>query len=80
MPTALLLKLLPYIALVTILIGSYAVGHIKGTAACQIKDANKETVAIKKDGENYDKINFKDSQLSDPALDKRIDKFVRSSH
>ncbi len=78
MPT-ILLRLLPYIAAVALLAGAYAVGHVKGTASCQVKDATKETTAIKKDGDNHDTIDFKDHQLSDPALDKRVDKFVRSS-
>ncbi len=75
---SLLLKLAPYIALVVILIGSYTVGHIKGNASCQIKDAKQETVAIKKDGDNYDTIHLKDSQLADPAFELRVAQFLRA--
>ena len=75
---AMLLKLLPYIAIVVIILGSYTVGHIKGTTACQIKNAKQETTAIINDGVTHDKIEFKDSQLSDPDLDKLLSRWVRA--
>ena len=75
---AMLLKLLPYIAVVVIFFAGVAIGYTKGSASAQIKDAKQETTAIKKDGDNYDAIKLKDSQLSDPDFELRVHKFLRT--
>jgi hypothetical protein len=74
---ALLLKLLPYIAIIVIIGGSYTVGHVRGNAECQVKNSALQTSSIQKDETSHDKIEFKNSQLADPAVDAAISKFVR---
>lgn len=74
---SLLLKLLPYIVAVLIVAGAYATGHVKGTASCEVKDADKETTAIVKEDAAHAKIEEKVMALPATDLDKRLSVWLR---
>lgn len=76
-PTNLLLKALPYIAAVLIVVGAYTVGHIKGTATCEIKNASAQATAVVKGDENHDRIESKVMALPDAALRQRLSRWMR---
>lgn len=72
-----MINLLPYLAVFLILISVYSIGHVKGNASCEIKNAKSEQAAVIKGVEAYGNIEKKVIGLSDSDLDKRLSEWVR---
>ena len=71
------IKLLPYIAALGLLVAAYSIGHIKGNASCEVKNAKSQTIAIIKEDQIHAKVEKKVMSLSDRKLDAALGKWMR---
>lgn len=71
-------KFLPEIFAIAMCLGIYTIGYIKGNTSCEISKGKEELAAATKDSKNHAKIKLKNDRLSTPALDLRLDRWVRN--
>ncbi len=72
-----LIRLSPYLAAFGLLVAVYSIGHIKGTASCEIGNAKKEAAIVVKGEKDHAKIESKVMSLPDAALNKQLSRFMR---
>lgn len=72
-----IIKFLPYIAAVLLLLGTYTIGHIKGTSSCEIGNAKKEAAIVVKGEKEHSKIQQNVMTLTDKKLNIGLSRFMR---
>lgn len=71
------IKALPYIAVFVIAASIYTVGHVKGSAGCEISSVKKEAETVANGEQNHAKIEMRVNSLDDKRLNDALSRFMR---
>lgn len=71
------IKALPYIAAAILAASIYTVGHVKGTASCEIKSAKSAAGTAANGEQDHAKIEMRVNSLDDKRLNDALSRFMR---